>query len=64
LDLVSIQLEDGPGLLEDKRLPLRRVYAYRIKRGYDAVDISANVLEPLLSVVRQVISIIEKKGGE
>lgn len=54
---------DGPGLLEEKRLPLRRLYAYRIKSDYDAVDISANVLEPLLTVVKQVISFIERKGG-
>ena len=29
----------GPGLLEDKRLPLRRLYSYRIKSDYDAVKI-------------------------
>jgi len=55
---------EGPGLLEDKRLALRRLYAYRIKSDYDAVNISEHVLEPLLTVVKQVISFIEKNGGE
>jgi uncharacterized protein (UPF0332 family) len=55
--------KDGPGLLEDKRLPLRRLYAYRIKSDYDAEDISENVLEPLLGDVKQVIGFIERKGG-
>jgi uncharacterized protein (UPF0332 family) len=54
----------GPGLLEDKRLALRRLYACRIKSDYDAVDISEHVLEPLLTVVNQVISLIEIKGGD
>jgi hypothetical protein len=56
--------EDGPGLLEDKRLPLRRLYAYRIRSDYDAADMSGQVLKPLLSIVKQVISVIERKGGE
>jgi len=56
--------EDGPDLLEDKRLPLRRLYAYRIRSDYDAADISEQVLKPLLSIVKQVISVIERKGGE
>ena len=54
----------GPGLLEDKRLPLRRLYSYRIKSDYDAVDIGHHNLEKLLKVVEQVIDIIEEKGGE
>ena len=56
--------EDGPGLLEEKRLPLRRLYACRVKSDYDAADISGQVLKPLLSIVKQVISVIERKGGE
>jgi len=30
----------------------------------DAADISEQVLKPLLSIVKQVISVIEKKGGQ
>ena len=53
----------GPGLLEDKRLPLRRLYSYRIKGDYDAIQIAEHNLEPLLELVKQVISIIDEKGG-
>ena len=53
----------GPGLLEDKRLPLRRLYAYRIKSDYDAAKIGRDNLERLLIIVGQVIDIIDEKGG-
>lgn len=53
----------GPGLLEDKRLPLRRLYSYRIKSDYDAVHIEEQNLEQLLKLVEQVINIIDEKGG-
>ena len=53
----------GPGLLEDKRLPLRRLYAYRIKSDYDAAEIGRGNLERLLKIVGQVIDIIDEKGG-
>jgi len=56
--------QTGPGLLEDKRLPLRRLYSYRIKSDYDAVDIDRNNLVKLLKVVEQVINIVEEKGGK
>ncbi len=55
--------EAGPGLLEDKRLPLRRLYSYRIKSDYDAIDIDQHNLEQLIKVVEQVINIIDEKGG-
>lgn len=53
----------GHGLLEDKRLPLRRLYSYRIMGDYDAIDIDQYNLEQLLKVVKQVINIIDEKGG-
>lgn len=53
----------GPGLLEDNRLPLRRLYAYRISSDYDAIEITAHNLEPLLNVVEQVIRNVEERGG-
>ena len=53
----------GPGLLEDKRLPLRRLYSYRIKSDYDAIDIDRHNLEQLPHVVEQLMNIIDKKGG-
>jgi len=55
--------ESGPGLLEDKRLPLRRLYSYRIKSDYDAVPVNENNLVDLFQTVKQVISIIDEKGG-
>ena len=54
----------GPGLLEDKRLPLRRLYSYRIKSDYDSVSVDESNLADLLQTVKQVIDIIEEKGGE
>lgn len=54
----------GPDLLEDKRLQLRRLYSYRIKSDYDAVEIDRSNLEQLIEVVRQVINIVEEKGGK
>jgi len=50
-------------MLEDKRLPLRWLYSYRIKSDYDAVQIAEHSLEALLKVVKQVINIIDEKGG-
>jgi len=48
----------GPGLLEDKRLPLRRLYSYRIKSDYDVADVDQHNLGELLRVVGEVINII------
>ena len=53
----------GPGLLEDKRLSLRRLYTYRIKSDYDAKDVGQHNLYQLLKVVEQMINIIDEKGG-
>ena len=53
----------GPGLLEDKRLPLRRLYSYRIMSDYDGVSVDENNLADLLQTVKQVIDIIDEKGG-
>jgi HEPN domain. len=54
----------GPGLLEDKRLPLRRLYSYRIKSDYDAMPIDGKNLEQLLKVVEHIIKEIDEKGGK
>ncbi len=51
----------GPGLFEDKRLSLRRLYLYRVKSDYDAVDINRHAAEQFLDLIRDLISIIE--GG-
>jgi len=51
----------GTGLLENKRLPLRRLYSYRIKSDYDGVNVDYHVLEQLLEVVKQIINIIQGK---
>ena len=54
----------GSGLLEEFRLPLRRLYSYRIKSDYDAEDVDQHNLIQLLENVERVVSIIEKKGGQ
>ncbi len=54
----------GPGLLEDLRLPLRRLYSYRIKSDYDAEDVNGHILLQLLKDVERMIRIIEEKGGD
>jgi len=51
----------GPGLLEDKRLPLRRLYSYRIRSDYEARPVDKNQLGDLLETVQQVIQFIEEK---
>ena len=56
--------QTGPGLLEDKRLPLRRLYSCRIKSDYDALDVDHHNLDQLLKVVEEVINIIQEKGGK
>jgi uncharacterized protein (UPF0332 family) len=54
--------EAGPGLLEDKRLPLRRLYSYRIRSDYEGKPVDKQHLGSLLETVRQVIRIIDEKG--
>ncbi len=51
----------GPGLLEEKRLPLRRLYSYRIRSDYEATFVDEDQLAGLLEIVRQVIQFIEEK---
>ena len=58
------QPKTGPGLLEEKRLPLRRLYSYRIKSDYDAEDVDQHNLKQLLEVVEEVIDTVEEKGGK
>jgi uncharacterized protein (UPF0332 family) len=54
--------EAGPGLLEDKRLPLRRLYSYRIKSDYEGSTVNEHHLASLLETVKQIIEIVEEKG--
>jgi len=53
-----------PGLLEDKRLPLRWLYSYRIASDYDAKEINSQNLDQLLKIVEQIINIVDEKGGK
>ncbi len=53
----------GAGLLEEMRLPLRRLYSYRIKSDYDAEKTEKSAVGLLLGTVSELIDIIEKKGG-
>jgi uncharacterized protein (UPF0332 family) len=50
----------GPGLLEEKRLPLRTLYDFRLKSDYDTVSVDASELKQLLIVTGDIIKIVEK----
>jgi uncharacterized protein (UPF0332 family) len=54
--------EASPGLLEDKRLPLRRLYSYRIKSDYEGSPVNEHHLAGLLETVKQIVEIVEEKG--
>ena len=54
--------EAGPGLLEAKRLPLRRLYSYRIRSDYEGARVDEQHLGVLLETVKQVIQIVYEKG--
>ena len=54
--------ETGPGLLEEKRLPLRRLYSYRIRSDYEGAPVDEKHLSDLLETVKQVIQVIDEKG--
>jgi hypothetical protein len=57
--------EAGPGLLEDKRLPLRRLCSYRIRSDYEGKSVDEHHLGGLMETVKQVIQTVrQKKGGE
>ena len=53
---------EGPGLLEDKRLPLRRLYSYRIRSDYEGTPVDEQHLGGLLETVKQIIGIVNEKG--
>ena len=53
----------GPGLLEKKRLPLRRLYSYRIASDYDAKEIYHQNHEQLLKLIEEVIQNVDETGG-
>lgn len=52
----------GPGLLEDKRLPLRRLYSYRIRSDYEGAPVDEQHLGDLLETVKKVIQVVDEKG--
>jgi uncharacterized protein (UPF0332 family) len=54
--------ETGPGLLEDKRLPLRRLYSYRIRSDYDGAVLDRETLKDLLGMVGEIILLVQEKG--
>jgi len=54
--------KSSPGLLEDKRLPLRRLYSYRIRSDYEGVPVDESHLSDLLETVKEIIRIVDEKG--
>ena len=53
--------KSGPGLLEDKRLPLRRLYALRIKSDYDCIAVRNEEVDRSIKIVSEIIEIIKGK---
>ena len=53
--------KSGPGLLEDKRLPLRRLYALRIKSDYDCIAVRKQDVDRSIKIVSEIIKIIKEK---
>lgn len=52
----------GPGLFEDKRLPLRRLYSFRIKSDYDGMPVNGQDVDRSIQVVRDLINIVKEKS--
>jgi len=52
----------GQGLLEDKHLPLRRLYSYRIKSDYEATKIDELTAKQSIKLVEEIINIIDERG--
>jgi len=52
----------GPGLFEDKRLPLRRIYSLRIKSDYDAMRVEEHEASMSIEVLTEIMNIIEERG--
>ena len=53
--------KSGPGLLEDKRLPLRRLYGLRIKSDYDGIRVKEQEVDRSIQIVKEIIQIIKEK---
>jgi hypothetical protein len=50
------------GLLEHFRLPLRQLYAYRIKADYELVEINENIVKNMVELVSNVIKTVLSGG--
>lgn len=53
--------KSGPGLLEDKRLPLRRLYGLRIQCDYDGIYVKEQDVDRSIRIVKEVIQFIKEK---
>ena len=53
--------KSGPGLLENKRLPLRRLYGLRIKCDYDGIRVKEQEVDRSIQIVKEIIQIIKEK---
>lgn len=56
--------ESGPGLLENKRLALRRLYSLRIKSDYDAMRVQEKEAAASIEVVSDLVKVIKELTGE
>ena len=56
------QKQNSVGLLEHLRLPLRQLYAHRIKADYELVEINQNIVETMIKTVDDLINTVLSKG--
>jgi uncharacterized protein (UPF0332 family) len=56
------QKQNSAGLLEHLRLPLRQLYAHRIKADYELVEINQNIVENMIKTVDDLINTVLSKG--
>jgi hypothetical protein len=55
--------QKSAGLLEHLRLPLRQLYAHRVKADYDLIEINGDIVKNMIEVVEDVIKTVMIKKG-
>jgi len=55
--------QKSSGLLEHLRLPLRQLYAHRVKADYELIEINGEIVKNMLELVADVIKTVVAKRG-
>jgi uncharacterized protein (UPF0332 family) len=53
--------QQAPGQLEHLRLPLRQLYAYRVKADYELAEFEEEAVKNMLKLVDDIIHVIQSK---